>query len=96
LLSGLGGGFVARPTSRASAAIVMMMAVPAVKHDSVVTVMPVSSTDVNTDAADPDVDAFRDNHWFVASIRRTGKCRQRQKRNNKQGKQSILHGTLLG
>jgi hypothetical protein len=56
--------------------------------------MPVSVTDANSDAADPDFDVFRDDHWFVAGVRRTGKCRHGQKRNNEKRKQSILHGTL--
>ncbi|MGA3309060.1 MAG: hypothetical protein ABSD08_10650 [Xanthobacteraceae bacterium] len=58
----------------------------------VVVPMPVSLTDPNSDAADPDIGAFRDDHWFVADVRRTGKCRHRQERNKKKGKHSILHG----
>jgi len=74
----------------------MVMVVLPVEHDSVVTMMPVSQTDANSDAADPDFDGLRDDHWFVAGVRRTGKCRQRQERNNKKRKQGILHGTLWG
>jgi hypothetical protein len=47
----------------------------------VVVPMPVSLTDPNSDAADPDIGAFRDDHWFVADVQRTGKCRHRQERN---------------
>jgi len=76
--------------------IAMVMVVLAVEHDIVV-MMPVSVTDDNSNAANPDVDAFRDHHWFVADVQRTGKCRHRQERNKKKGKQSILHdGTLFG
>ena len=48
------------------------------------------------DAADSDIGAFRDDHWFVADVQRTGKYRHRQKRNKKKGKHSILHDVLLG
>ena len=54
--------------------------------------MPVSLTDPNSDAAGD----FRDDHWFVADIQRTGKCRHRQERNKKKSKNSILHGIFLG
>jgi hypothetical protein len=74
----------------------VMMVVPSVEHDLRCAVVPVSFTDTYSDAADPDIDAFRDNHWFVACVQRTGKCRHRQKRNKTKGKQSILHGTLFG
>ena len=47
--------------------------------------MPVSLTDPNPDAADSDFRIFRDNNWFVADVRRTGKCRHGQERNNKKG-----------
>ena len=57
-------------------AVAVVMVVLSVEHDRVVP-MPVSVTDPNSDAADPDVDAFRDDHWFVADVQRTGKCRQR-------------------
>jgi hypothetical protein len=40
--------------------------------------VPVSLTDPNSDAADSDIGAFRDDHWFVADVQRTGKCRHRQ------------------
>jgi hypothetical protein len=76
-------------------AIAIVMVVVSIEHDSVVP-MPVSITDPNSDAADPDLDALRDDHWLVAGIQRTGKCRHRQERNKKQGKYSILHGTLFG
>jgi hypothetical protein len=54
--------------------------------------MPVSLTDPNSDAAGD----FRDDHWFVADIQRTGKCRYRQERNKKKGKNSILQGFSSG
>jgi hypothetical protein len=74
----------------------MMVVVLSVEHDSVV-MMPVSVTDVDADAADSDIDALRDDHWFVAAIQRAGKRRHRQKRNKKSGKQNILHdGTFFG
>jgi len=76
-------------------AMVMVVVLP-VEHDSVVTMMAMSVTDANSDATDPDFDAFRDDHWFGAGVRRTGKCRHRQERNNKKSEQSILHSTLLG
>jgi hypothetical protein len=41
--------------------------------------MPVSLADANTDAdvANLNSDVFRDDHWFVASAQRAGKCRHR-------------------
>ena len=76
------------------AVVAMVMAVVPVEHDS--GVMPVPVTDANSDAADPDIDVFRDDHWFVAGVQRTGKCRHGHERNKKKRKQSILHGTLFG
>lgn len=79
-------------------AVAMVMVMLSVEHDSVVP-MPVSVTnaDANSDAADPDLNAFRDDHWFVAGVHRTGKCRHRQKRNKKKGEHSVPHdGTLFG
>ena len=58
--------------------------------------MPVSVTDPNADAADPDLDVVRDDHRLVAGARRTGECRHRQKRNKKNSKHNVLHGTLFG
>jgi hypothetical protein len=52
--------------------------------------VPVSLTDPNSDAADSDIGAFRDDHWFVADVQRTGKCRHRQNRNKKKSKHSSL------
>ena len=52
--------------------------------------MPVSLTDPNSDGADPDICAFRDDHWFVANAQRTGKCRHRQERNKKKGKTAFF------
>ncbi len=57
--------------------------------------MPVSLADANADVADLNCDVFRDDHWFVAGAQRTGKCRHGQERNNKKGKQRILHDTLF-
>ncbi len=51
--------------------------------------MPVRITDANSDAADPDLDAFRDDHWFVAGAQGTGQCRRRQKRNKKKGEHRL-------
>jgi hypothetical protein len=62
-------------------AIVMVVVVPSVGHiEASMVPMPVSFTDPNSDAADPDIGAFRDDHWFVADVQRTGKCRHRQER----------------
>ena len=47
--------------------VAMVMAVLSVEYDSVIT-MPVSVADANSDAADPDIDAFRDDHWFGADV----------------------------
>jgi hypothetical protein len=58
--------------------------------------MPVSVTDPNSDVVDPDIGAFRDDHRLIADVRRTGKCRHRQKRNNEKRKQGILCDTLFG
>jgi hypothetical protein len=55
----------------------------------------VSLTDPNPDATDSDFGAFRDDNWFVADVRRTGKCRHGQERNKKKSKHSILHDILL-
>ena len=78
---------------RLTAIVVVMVVV--VRSDNNVIPMPVLVTDVNSDGADSDFDVFRDDHWFVAGVRRSGKCRHGQKRNNEQGKQSILHDTTL-
>jgi hypothetical protein len=77
------------------AIVVAVVMVLAVEYDSVVP-MPVLVTDANSDAADPDIDAFRDDHWFVADVQRTGQCRHGHERNKKKRKQNILHGTLFG
>jgi hypothetical protein len=83
----------------AAAAIVVavVMVVLSVERDRVVP-MPVSVTDANPDAADIDTDTFWDNHWLVAGVRGSAKCRHRQHRKKKKkGGQSILHdGTLFG
>jgi len=77
----------------------MVVVVPSVGHIEASMVpmpMPMSLTDPNSDAADPDIGAFREDHWFVADVQRTGKCRHRQERNKKKGKNRILHGIFLG
>ena len=51
-------------------------------------------TDPNSDAANSDIGAFRDDHWFVAGAQKIGKRRHRQERNKKKGQHSILHGIL--
>ena len=77
-------------------AIVMVMAVSSSGHIEVTMVpMPVSDTDANSDWTDSDFDVFRDDRRFVAGVQRTGKCRHSQERNNKKGKQDILHDTLF-
>jgi hypothetical protein len=68
---------------------IAMVVVPSVGHiEASMVRMPVSLTDPNSDAAGD----FRDDHWFVTDVQRTGKCRHRQERNKKKGKHSILHG----
>jgi hypothetical protein len=57
------------------------MVVPSVGHieaGSRMVPMAVSLTDPNSDAADSDIGAFRDDHWFVADAQRIGKHRHRQ------------------
>jgi len=74
----------------------MVVVVPSVGHiEASMVPMPMSLTDLNSDAADPDIGAFREDHWFVADVQRTGKCRHRQERNKKKSKNSILHGIFL-
>jgi hypothetical protein len=60
------------------------MAVTAGGHIEVTMVpMPVSLADPNSDAADPDIGAFGDDYWFVATGQRTGKRWHRQERTRK-------------
>jgi len=61
-----------------------------------VSLTPVSLTDHNSDPADSDIGAFRNDQWFVGDVQRTGKCRHRQEWNKKKGKHRILHDALLG
>jgi hypothetical protein len=80
-----------------AAVAVVMMVVPSVGHIKATMVpMPVSLTDPNSNAADPDIGTFRDDHRFVAGGQRTGKCRHHQERSKKKGKHNALHGILLG
>jgi hypothetical protein len=75
---------------------VVMVVVLSVEHDSVM-MMVVSVTDANSDAADIDTYAFRDDHRLVAGVQGSRKCRHRQHRNKKKGEQNILHhGTPIG
>jgi hypothetical protein len=81
----------------AIAVLIVMLAALAVDHDAVVP-MPVPLTALNPDAADPNLDVFRDDHWVVADVHRTGKRRHRQEWNETKDKHSILgilHGTLF-
>jgi hypothetical protein len=80
-----------------SAAVAIVMVAPSVGHiEASMVPMPVSVADPNSDVADPDIGAFRDDHRLIADVRRTGKCRHRQKRNNEKRKQGILCDTLFG
>jgi hypothetical protein len=67
-------------------AIVTVMAVSRGHVDATMVPMPVSLADANTKVADLNSDVFCYDHWFVAGAQRAGKCRHRQKRNNKKGK----------
>jgi hypothetical protein len=76
--------------------VVVMVVMLSVEHDSVIAML-VSVTDAESDAADIHIDTFRDDHWLVAGVQGSRKCRHRQHRNKKKGEQSILHdGTLIG
>jgi hypothetical protein len=56
----------------------VMVVVPSVGHiEASMVPMPVSLTDPNSDAADPDICAFRDDDGFVADVQSTSKCRHR-------------------
>jgi hypothetical protein len=77
--------------------VMVVVVVPSVGHiEASMAPMPVSLTDPNSYVADPNIGAFRDDHWFVADNQRTSKCRYCQERNKKKGKHSILHDILLG
>jgi hypothetical protein len=70
---------------------IAMVVVPSVGHiEASMVRMPVSLTDPNSDAADPDIGAFGDDYGFVAAARRTGKRRHRQERNKKKGKTAFF------
>ena len=56
-------------------AIVTKLVVSSFAHIEASTKMvpvPVSLTDPNSDAANSGIGAFRDDHWFVADVQRTG------------------------
>jgi hypothetical protein len=77
---------------------IVMVVVSSIAHIEATTRMvpvPMSFADSDPNAADSDIGAFRDDHWFVADVQRTGKYRHRQKRNKKKGKHSGLHDVLL-
>jgi hypothetical protein len=59
--------------------IVMVVAMSRGHVEVTMVLMPVSLADANADAdvADLNSDVFRDDHWFVASAQRAGKCRHR-------------------
>jgi hypothetical protein len=57
--------------------------------------MPVMPTDINSDAADPDIGAFRDDHRSVADNQRTGKCWHRQQPNKKKASKAFFMALSL-
>ena len=66
----------------------VMVAVSSIGHIKASTRMvpvPMSFADSNSNAANSDIGAFRDDHWFVADAQRIGKHRHRQERNKKKG-----------
>ena len=75
--------------------MVVVCSIAHIKASARMVPVPMSFADSNSNAADSDIGAFRDDHWFVADAQRTGKYRQRQKRNKKKGKYSSLHDVLL-
>ena len=56
----------------------------------------VSLTYPNSDASDPNIDAFREDNWFAADVQRTSKRRHCQEQNKRKSKHSILLDNLLG
>jgi len=68
--------------------VAVMMVMLSLEHDRrcAVVPMPMLVTDVNSDAADADLNAFRDDRWFGAVVQRTGKYWCRQQRNKKKSK----------
>ena len=75
--------------------MVVVSSIDHIKANTRMVPVPMSFADSNSNAADSDIGAFRDDHWFVADVQRTGKYRHRQKRNKKKGKHSSLHDVLL-
>jgi hypothetical protein len=57
--------------------------------------IPVSLAYLYPNAADPEIGALRDDHRLVDSDWGAGKCRYGEEWNNTEGKNSLLHGTLL-
>jgi hypothetical protein len=57
--------------------------------------IPVSLAYFYPSAAEPDIGALGDDHRFVDNDQGTGKCRHGEERNNTEGENSFLHGTLL-
>jgi len=60
-----------------SAAIVMVTGVSRGHVEVTMVPMPVPIAVANTDIANLNSDAFRDDHWFVADAQGAGKCRHR-------------------
>ena len=75
--------------------MVVVCSIAHIKASTRMVPVPISFADSNSNAADSDIGAFRDDHWFVADVQRTGKCRHSQKRNKKKGKHTSLHDVLL-
>jgi hypothetical protein len=75
--------------------MVVVCSIAHIKASARMVPVPMSFADSNSNAADSDIGAFRDDHWFVADVQRTGKYRHRQKRNKKKGKHTSLHDVLL-
>jgi hypothetical protein len=77
------------------AIVIVVSSIAHIKTSTRMVPVPMSFADSNTNAADSDIGAFRDDHWFVADVQRTGKYRHRKKRNKKKRKHTSLHDVLL-
>jgi hypothetical protein len=75
--------------------MVVVSSIAHIKASTRMVPVPMSFADSNSNATNSDIGAFRDDHWFVADVQRTGKYRHRQKRDKKKGKHSSLHVVLL-